>query len=126
MGSQDCRAVEDVRVKVLVKYLAAYLLLTKAGNASPSKDNISKVLEAAGIEVESDKLDKLFSEVEGKTAEELIAAGNEKLSSVAASAPAAGSASGSASAAEGDAAEEKEESEEEEESDGDMGMGLFD
>ncbi|VEU22265.1 DEKNAAC103288 [Brettanomyces naardenensis] len=106
-----------------VKYLAAYLLLTKSGNSAPSKEDITKVLEAAGIDVEDEKLDKLIAEVDGKTADELIAQGQEKLSTVSVSAPSA--ASGPAAAESGEA-EEEEKEEEAEESDDDMGMGLFD
>lgn len=108
-----------------MKYIAAYLLLVAAGNTTPSSDDVTKVLSAVGIEVEQEKLDKLLSEVEGKSVEELIAEGNEKLSSVPTGAPAAaGAASGSAAAATEEAAEEA--AEEEEESDADMGFGLFD
>ncbi|CUM49603.1 unnamed protein product [Debaryomyces tyrocola] len=107
----------------MMKYLAAYLLLVNAGNASPSASDIKSVLESVSIEVEEEKISQLLAEVEGKNAEELIAEGNEKLSSVpsgGAAAPAAATASGDAPAAEEAAAEEAEESDE------DMGMGLFD
>lgn len=105
-----------------MKYLAAYLLLVNAGNASPSASDIKSVLESVSIEVEEEKISQLLAEVEGKNAEELIAEGNEKLSSVP-----SGGAAAPAAAASGDApaAEEAAESEAEE-SDGDMGMGLFD
>ncbi|CAK7890830.1 60S acidic ribosomal protein P2-A [[Candida] anglica] len=107
-----------------MKYLAAYLLLLNAGNASPSAADIKAVLESVSIEVDEEKVAKLLAEVEGKNAEELIAEGTEKLSSVptgGAAAPAAGAASGaSEEAAEEEVAEEKEES------DDDMGFGLFD
>lgn len=108
---------------ILVKYLAAYLLLVNAGNASPSASDIKSVLESVSIEVEEEKISQLLAEVEGKNAEELIAEGNEKLSSV----PSGGAAAPAADAASGDAPAAEEAAEEEaEESDGDMGMGLFD
>jgi large subunit ribosomal protein LP2 len=106
-----------------VKYIAAYLLLVNAGNATPSAADIKSVLESVSIEVEDDKVEKLLAEVEGKSAEELIAEGNEKLSSVPTGAPAA--AGSSAAAGDAPAAEEAAE-EEAEESDDDMGFGLFD
>lgn len=106
-----------------MKYLAAYLLLVNAGNASPSAADIKSVLESVSIEVDDEKIAKLLGEVEGKNAEELIAEGNEKLSSVPAGAPA-----GAAAAAGGAAEEAAEEAAPEaaEESDDDMGFGLFD
>lgn len=108
-----------------MKYLAAYLLLVNAGNTTPSAADVKAVLESVDIEVEEDKISKLLEEVEGKNAEELIAEGNEKLSSVptGGAAPAAGAASGAAATEE---AAEEEAEEEKEESDDDMGFGLFD
>ncbi|CCF57775.1 hypothetical protein KAFR_0D01290 [Kazachstania africana CBS 2517] len=105
-----------------MKYLAAYLLLNAAGSA-PNAENVKAVLSSVGIEIEDDKVSSLLSALEGKSVEELVAEGNEKLSAVPAAAPASG-ASGAAASSEA-AAEEKEE-EEEEESDADMGFGLFD
>lgn len=107
-----------------MKYLAAYLLLVNAGNTSPSASDVSAVLKSVSIDVEEDKVAKLLADVEGKSAEELIAEGMEKMSSV----PTGGAASGSAAgAASSDAAAEEEVVEEAaEESDDDMGFGLFD
>ncbi|CCD23003.1 ribosomal protein P2 alpha NDAI_0A08500 [Naumovozyma dairenensis CBS 421] len=106
-----------------MKYLAAYLLLNAAGT-TPNADNVKAVLSSVGIDIEEDKVSSLISSLEGKSVDELIVAGNEKLAAV----PAAGPASGSAPAAgaSGDATEEAKEEEEEEESDADMGFGLFD
>ncbi|PWY74585.1 ribosomal protein 60S [Aspergillus sclerotioniger CBS 115572] len=109
-----------------MKYLAAYLLLSLAGTASPSAEDINGVLSAVGIDADEERLQKLISELEGKDLQELIAEGSTKLASVpsggagAAAAPAAGGAAAAADAP----AEEKEE--EKEESDEDMGFGLFD
>ena len=104
---------------------AAYLLLVNAGNATPSAADVKAVLSAADIEVEEEKVEKLISELDGKNVEELIAEGNEKLSSVPSGAPAA-AAGGASAAAGGEAAEEAAEEEAAEESDDDMGFGLFD
>ncbi|CAH2354683.1 60S acidic ribosomal protein P2-beta [[Candida] railenensis] len=108
-----------------MKYLAAYLLLVNAGNTSPSAADIKKVLEAVAIDVEDEKITQLLAEVEGKNVEELIAEGNEKLSSVPTGGAAAPSGGASSAAATEEAAEEAAE-EEKEESDDDMGFGLFD
>ncbi|KAK9484362.1 ribosomal protein P2 beta [Lipomyces starkeyi] len=110
-----------------MKYLAAYLLLTSAGNASPSAEDITAVLSSVGIEPEEDRLASLLSELEGKDINELIAAGSEKLASVptggAVAAAAGGAVAAPAEAAEEEAAPAEEEKEE---SDDDMGFGLFD
>ncbi|KAL7813949.1 hypothetical protein CCMA1212_007363 [Trichoderma ghanense] len=111
-----------------MKHLAAYLLLTLGGNASPSAEDIKSVLSSVGVEAEDERLEKLISELSGKDINELIAAGSEKLASVpsggAGAAAAGGAAAGGAAAAEEKAEEKKEE--EKEESDEDMGFGLFD
>jgi hypothetical protein len=49
-----------------MKHLAAYLLLGLGGNTSPSAADIKAVLESVGIEADSDRLDTLISELEGK------------------------------------------------------------
>merc|ERR1712186_237359 len=97
-----------------MKYVAAYLLAAQSGSA-PSKDAVTKILESIGADIESDKLDKVFAELDGKNVEEVIAEGMSLLASV---------PSGAAAPA-GDAApaeEAKKESSEEEESDSDMGF----
>ncbi|KAL5604327.1 hypothetical protein BROUX41_002300 [Berkeleyomyces rouxiae] len=109
-----------------MKFLAAYLLLNLAGDESPSKEAIVKVLSSVGIESDDERLDKLLAELEGKTISELIAEGSAKLASV----PSGGAAAASGGAAAGGAAAEEtkaeEKEEEKEESDDDMGFGLFD
>lgn len=57
-----------------MKHLAAYLLLTLGGNASPKAADIKEVLESVGIEADSDRLEKLLSELEGKDINEVIPA----------------------------------------------------
>lgn len=49
-----------------MKHLAAYLLLGLAGNTSPSAEDIKGVLESVGIEADTERLDSLISELEGK------------------------------------------------------------
>ncbi|EPE05284.1 60s acidic ribosomal protein p2 [Ophiostoma piceae UAMH 11346] len=110
-----------------MKYLAAYLLLSLGGNASPSAEDIKTVLSSVGIEADSERLDKVIEELSGKDINTLIAEGSSKLASVP-SGGAGAAATGGAAAAGGAteaAAEEKAESEKEE-SDDDMGFGLFD
>ncbi|QPG75225.1 hypothetical protein FOA43_002575 [Brettanomyces nanus] len=110
-----------------MKYLAAYLLLQKAGKENPTAEEITSLLESVGADVEQDKITLLLSSIKGKAVDELIAQGAQKLSALPAggAATTGGAASKEGSAAAGD--EDKEdESAEEEESDDDMGMGLFD
>uniref|UniRef100_A0ACD5Z4A3 Uncharacterized protein n=1 Tax=Avena sativa TaxID=4498 RepID=A0ACD5Z4A3_AVESA len=106
-----------------MRFVAAYLLATLGGNPSPTKDDVRAILGSVGAEVEEDKLEMLFKEVEGKDLVELIAAGREKF----AFAPRGGAAAMDvATAAAADTAEEKKEKEvDEEEEDLDM-IGLFD
>ena len=110
-----------------MKLIAAYLLLSLA-NENPSADDITKLLSTVGIEAESDRLEKLMSELQGKDIHTLITEGQEKFASVpSGGAAAAAPAAGGAAAAGGEAAKEEEKKEEEkEESDDDMGFGLFD
>ncbi|KAL8860081.1 MAG: hypothetical protein Q9178_003345 [Gyalolechia marmorata] len=114
-----------------MKHLAAYLLLGLGGNTSPSAEDVKSVLSSVGIDADSDRLDKLIKELEGKDLQELIAEGSQKLASVPSGGGGGGGAAATAAggAAGGDAAAEKEpekEPEKEEESDEDMGFGLFD
>ncbi|CAG7847198.1 SubName: Full=Probable ribosomal protein P2 {ECO:0000313/EMBL:CCA66773.1} [Serendipita indica DSM 11827] len=116
-----------------MRYIAAYLLLQIGGNASPSADDIKKLLSTVGIDADEDRLTSLMSALEGKSIDELISAGSSKLSSVpsggggggavAAASGGGGAAGGGAAPAEEKAEEKKEEKEE---SDDDMGFGLFD
>ncbi|KAI7900685.1 60s acidic ribosomal protein-domain-containing protein [Cokeromyces recurvatus] len=109
-----------------MKHLAAYLLLVAGGNATPSNDDIKKVLSSVGVEVDESRLSALLKAMEGKTAAEAIAEGSSKLASVSAGPVAAAGAGAAGAAASGEAAAEEEKAEEKEESDEDMGFGLFD
>jgi large subunit ribosomal protein LP2 len=82
-----------------MRHLAAYLLLLIGGNATPSVEDITALLATAGIDVDTERLNQLLSELEGKDIEELVALGKEKLmvggaaaAASAGSAPAAGGA----------------------------------
>mmetsp|Transcript_20528 Transcript_20528/g.22890 ORF Transcript_20528/g.22890 Transcript_20528/m.22890 type:complete len:112 (+) Transcript_20528:17-352(+) len=102
-----------------MKYIAAYALLVLGGKASPSADDVKKVLSSVGIEAEQERLDTLIRSLEGKQLHELIAAGSSKLSTIAVGGGSgAGAATGSAAA---EVAEVKEEEPQEEEADVDMG-----
>ncbi|EZA58716.1 hypothetical protein DMN91_008820 [Ooceraea biroi] len=113
-----------------MRYVAAYLLAVLGGKASPSQNDIEKILSSVGIETDAEKLKKVISELNGKSIDELIAQGKEKLSSMpvggAAAAAAAAPASGAAAPVEEKKEEKKPAKEESESEDDDMGFGLFD
>lgn len=84
-----------------MRYVAAYLLAVLGGKESPAAADIEKILSSVGIEVDSARVTKIINELKGKSIEELIAQGREKLSSMpvgggaaAAAAPAAGKTRG--------------------------------
>lgn len=109
-----------------MKYVSAYMLATLGGIEQPCVDDIKKILSAAGIEIDEERVEKLIASLSGKKVEEVIASGMSKLASMpsgGASVPAGASA---ASAAAPPAAKEEAKKEIKEESDDDMGMGLFD
>lgn len=54
-----------------MRNIAAYLLLQIGGNASPSAADVKKVLSAVGIETEDARLEKLISELSGKSVDEV-------------------------------------------------------
>ncbi|XP_018797071.1 PREDICTED: 60S acidic ribosomal protein P2 [Bactrocera latifrons] len=112
-----------------MRYVAAYLLAVLGGSENPKNADIEKILSSVGIEVDSERLTKVVKELNGKSVEELIAQGREKLSSMpaggaaaAAAAPAGGAADAGGDNKEAKKEEKKEESESE---DDDMGFGLF-
>ena len=59
-----------------MRYVAAYLLAALGGNESPTAESIEKILSSVGIEAESEKLNKVISELKGKDLQTLIAEGN--------------------------------------------------
>jgi len=49
-----------------LKTVAAYLLLALGGNASPSADQIASVITAGGGEADTEAIETLLKELEGK------------------------------------------------------------
>ncbi|KAJ3268776.1 60S acidic ribosomal protein P2 [Terramyces sp. JEL0728] len=107
-----------------MKYLAAYLLANLAGDASESK--INEILAAVGIDADSERINTLITELNGKDINEIIAEGATKLASVPSGGAAPVAAGGAAATGGAAAAAVEEKVEEKEESDDDMGFGLFD
>ena len=114
--------------------MAAYLLANLGGNDSPSANDIKKILESVGVNVDDEKLNKVVSELNGKDVNEVIAAGKEKLAGIPTGGVVSGGGGGGGGAAAAGGGEEaakeeekkEEKKEESEESDDDMGFGLFD
>merc|ERR1712117_873280 len=113
-----------------MRYVAAYLLSALGGNDSPSTDDLKTILESVGVGYDDERAEIVVNQCKGKSIEELIAAGSEKMASMpaggggGAAAPAA--AGGDAPAAVEEKKEEKKAESEESGSDDDMGFGLFD
>ncbi|XP_055715798.1 60S acidic ribosomal protein P2 [Phlebotomus papatasi] len=111
-----------------MRYVAAYLLAVLGGNENPSTKDLEKILSSVGVEVDAERVKKVVSELNGKSINELIEQGREKLSSMPAGGGAVAAAAGPAATAPAAAAEEKKEEKKKEESeseDDDMGFGLF-
>ena len=65
-----------------MRYVAAYLLASLGGNASPDAAAIKAILDSVGVSSDATSIDKVVSELKGKDLAEVIADGNEKLASV--------------------------------------------
>lgn len=89
-----------------MRYVAAYLLAVLGGKENPANADIEKILSSVGIEVDGTRVTKVVNELKGKSIDELIAQGREKLSSMPVG---GGGAAPVAAAAGGAAAEEKKE-----------------
>ncbi|XP_037935630.1 60S acidic ribosomal protein P2 [Teleopsis dalmanni] len=113
-----------------MRYVAAYMLAVLGGLENPKNSDIEKILSSVGIEVDAERLTKVVKELNGKTINDLIKEGREKLSSMpvggaaVAAAPAAG-APAAAAGGEKKEAKKEEKKEESESEDDDMGFGLF-
>ncbi|KAH0786201.1 60S acidic ribosomal protein P2 [Histomonas meleagridis] len=90
-----------------MKYIAAYLLAQAGGDASPSKEKITAILESVGIQVDAKAIDALLEKLNGKNIEELIKEGSSKLAVV------GGGAAAPAAAATTEVKEEEKKEEEE-------------
>lgn len=112
-----------------MKVIAAYLLATLGGNATPSADDIKNILKSVGASADDERITALLGELKGKSIQQVIEAGKTKLSSV----PTGGAVAKSDSKVEkkddkkpeAKKEEKKKAPEPEPEEDQDMGMGLF-
>jgi large subunit ribosomal protein LP2 len=65
-----------------MQILAAYMLLVVGGASKVTVADLAKVLDAVGITIDTARAEKFLAGVEGKTIDELIAAGEAKLATV--------------------------------------------
>eukprot|EP01123_Difflugia_compressa_P014083 TRINITY_DN69_c0_g1_i1.p1 TRINITY_DN69_c0_g1~~TRINITY_DN69_c0_g1_i1.p1 ORF type:complete len:116 (-),score=49.17 TRINITY_DN69_c0_g1_i1:46-393(-) len=79
-----------------MRHVAAYLLAKLGGKENPTEADITTILEAAGVEADTEKISKLLSELEGKDLNEVLAAGRAKLSAVPSGGGGGGARSGGA------------------------------
>ena len=82
-----------------MRYVAAYLLASLGGNASPDAAAIKAILASVGVEAADENVDKVIAELKGKDLAELITSGTELLASV----PGGGGGGGGGGGAAGDA-----------------------
>ena len=54
-----------------MRYVAAYLLATLGGNENPSASDIKDILSSVGIDVDSERLDVVIKELNGKNVNEV-------------------------------------------------------
>uniref|UniRef100_A0A6U4JFP4 60S acidic ribosomal protein P2 n=2 Tax=Hemiselmis andersenii TaxID=464988 RepID=A0A6U4JFP4_HEMAN len=127
--------------------LAAYVLLRMGGKQSPTTEDVTKVLESVGAKVETELIEKVVTEMDGKDINELIEKGKEQVAEIdmlAAGGAAVGNGGGSTGGGDGDdkkrsgsakkGGDAKQEENDEASSmdmgggsgDDDMGFGLFD
>ncbi len=59
-----------------MRYVAAYMLSSLSGK-EPSAADIEKILSSVGIETDSSKLEKVISQLKGKSIDELVASGKK-------------------------------------------------
>ncbi len=112
----------------MVKYLAAYALVQLSGKA-PTKDAVKAVLKAGGVAIDEARINELFSNLEGKDFNKVVADGLAKVSKAG---PVAGGAAAAAPAPAAAAKKEEPKKEDkkaakapEPEDDDDMIGGLF-
>lgn len=78
-----------------MRYAAAYVLATLAGNTNPDTGSISKILSSVGIDCDQSQAQKVIDACKGKNLEQIIAEGTKKISSL----PVGGAAAGGSAAA---------------------------
>ncbi len=112
-----------------MRIIAAYLMAVLGGKESPSKADVTKILDSVGITADEAQVDKLLAELAGKDLDQLIAEGTKKFASVpsgGAGGAAPASSSGASAGGAAPAKEAEKPKEKSEESEADLGFSLFD
>ena len=92
-----------------MRYIAAYLLAKAAGNEKPTQEQVKKILEAAGVEIDAAQLEAVVTKMADKPVEELVETGKNEMGKVGGAAPAAaGAATAAAEAPKEEAPKEEE------------------
>lgn len=92
-----------------MRYVAAYLLAVLGGKEAPTVADLEKILSSVGVEVDQTRITKVVADLKGKSIDELIAEGREKLQSVPSGGAAVAAAPAAAGAPAAAAVEKKEE-----------------
>jgi large subunit ribosomal protein LP2 len=82
-----------------MRYAAAYVLATLAGNANPDVSTISKILGSVGVDCDNAKAQKVIDACKGKNVDQIIEEGTKKLSTLPTAGPAAASTGAAAAPA---------------------------
>merc|ERR1712198_492147 len=78
-----------------MRYVAAYMLASLGGNASPSESDLKDILESVGVSFDQERASIVVAQLKGKDINTLIVEGSQKMASM----PAGGAAAGGGAAA---------------------------
>ena len=63
-----------------MKYIAAYMLAKLGGKEEPAFEDIKRIIESVGIEIDENKINEFISKLRGKNINEIMKEGKSKLS----------------------------------------------
>ena len=106
-----------------MKYLGAYLMAVIGSKESPTAEDVKQILDAGGIEVDDEMLNRVIAKMEGQSAHERVSAGTGKFAACGGGGGGGGAGGGAAAAAAGGGGGGGAVEEEDEE--GDMNFDLF-
>eukprot|EP00930_Biecheleria_cincta_P024853 TRINITY_DN17741_c0_g1_i1.p2 TRINITY_DN17741_c0_g1~~TRINITY_DN17741_c0_g1_i1.p2 ORF type:complete len:118 (-),score=49.79 TRINITY_DN17741_c0_g1_i1:41-394(-) len=114
-----------------MKYLGAYLMAVLGGKENPSAGDIKTILEAGGIAIDDEMVNKVIEKMDGKQAHEMITTGFGKFAACGGGGGggggggAAAGGEGAAAGGGGAAAAKEEKKVEEQEEEEDVDFDLF-
>ena len=65
-----------------MKHIAAFALLVLGGNENPTAADVEKLLKAAGVTPDSEKIEKMIASFEGKKFHEMVEGGLAKMATM--------------------------------------------